>query len=533
MFVRSIQENERESRIFRAEVKDNVELCAGVSRLLLMDITGDFIYCLLEGDGWCQKARLLMKGDKVVIGPCKIAAVPERYRAFYSPVIPDKFTSPFYVHYSSTDLDLKLEIERMNFGPKINYTTRSLQECQQLALANSLSKVSIIGVIIDYVAEIKMPKDNICKLKIIDQSLSPGDFIQLHVFVETTLKQINIGDIVVAHGITFKHFRGKAQGTHNNKSGPLAIYSASDNETLKITSHIGHFQEDEDLYQNVVNLYDWETSQLSSRDLSTGPTLPSLGEAPHYRYKTLDLICYVAHKKQDYPDPSQSTLVLCDSSGYLFLTTLSCLLVNINEDKWVKIREAKISSDQIQFGDHSSIVVVPDWCYNVKMHMQNTIPGLETIRNEALNYLYKTINQASINQQIIVTRTRKSSVPLFDESQLLNPLEKTEFCRLKVIIIQVQPKNIEDGVFEMNDGLNFYGIINIWCLNDIIEVSVAGENSIDLFGLHGIKNRRDFINKIDEVTRLLVKGNNWVELCLKRKVVGNKVILKVVNTFLT
>lgn len=332
MLVRNILEIEKESRILRAEVRDTVELCDGVSRVLLMDNFGDYIYCLLEGSGWCEKARLLLQGDKVLVGPCKISSVPERYRAFYSPLVPGKFTSPFYFHYSSADKDLKFEIEKFQPSLKVNYNFRSLKECQQLALTSSLSKVSIIGVIVDFVSEIKMPKDNICKVKLVDPSLNPGSFVQLHVFVESTLKKISIGNIIVAHGVSFKQFRGKAQGTHNKQSAHLAVYSTVDNDTPSILCTIGNFQETEEITENVANLFDWEFKYLGKHDIMTGLTLPSIGESSQFRFKKVDLVCYVALNKKDYPERNQSTLVLCDGSGFLFLTNFTCLVEHINED---------------------------------------------------------------------------------------------------------------------------------------------------------------------------------------------------------
>lgn len=134
---------------------------------------------------------------------------------------------------------------------------------------------------------------------------------------------------------------------------------------------------------------------------------------------------------------------------------------------------------------------------------------------------------------MIVTRTSMSSAPLYDEIQLLNPLDSTQFCRLKVIIIQIQPINIDEGVSIINGRLVFSGILNLWSMNEVIEACISGESSVDMFGLKGITDKTQFINKINEVSKLLLNGNNWVELGLKRKTVEEKVILKIVNTILT
>ena len=109
MLIREILPNPKD-KFLRAEVREKVEIIEGLTRILLEDRNGDLIYCLLEGIHWNEKARLILPGDKLILGPFKLQEVPEKYRAFYSPPVSSKYVPDFYIHYSPSDFETRLEV---------------------------------------------------------------------------------------------------------------------------------------------------------------------------------------------------------------------------------------------------------------------------------------------------------------------------------------------------------------------------------------------------------------------------------------
>ena len=109
MLIKDILPNPKD-KFLRAEVKEKVEIIEGLTRILLEDRNGDCIYCLLEGIHWNEKARLIIPGDKLILGPFKLLEVPEKYRAFYAPTVSSRYVSDLYISYSSTDFEVRLEV---------------------------------------------------------------------------------------------------------------------------------------------------------------------------------------------------------------------------------------------------------------------------------------------------------------------------------------------------------------------------------------------------------------------------------------
>jgi len=130
-----------------------------------------------------------------------------------------------YIHYQPHDLNCKIELERLNINTLTRIPYKTLNECESLANNLSISRVNILGVIIDYVVENKLGKDNFFKLRLIDQSLDIEKSIQMNIFLkDSSINVMSIGDIFVANGVSFKIFKGKVVGTYNKLSKGFGVF---------------------------------------------------------------------------------------------------------------------------------------------------------------------------------------------------------------------------------------------------------------------------------------------------------------------
>lgn len=225
MQIRDIRATSNEARVFRAEVIEKVQIYDCLVRLALSDSTNDVIYCLIEGIFWVEKLNLIILGDKLILGPFKVYLVSKEHVSFYAPKMNDKTISKFYIHYQPNDLNCKLELERLhqNSFPKIIFT--NLRECENLCFGSNLSRVNIIAVIIDYVVESRPEKDNLFKIKIVDQSSEAGKYAQINIFLSDFSFNISsLGDIIVLRGVSFRKFKGKIVGTYNKLSIGLGVF---------------------------------------------------------------------------------------------------------------------------------------------------------------------------------------------------------------------------------------------------------------------------------------------------------------------
>ncbi|CAG9323012.1 unnamed protein product [Blepharisma stoltei] len=528
MLIRDITANLNESRIFRGEVLEIVQIHDTLTRFLLSDSSDDVIYCLLEGLFWVDKIRLIIVGDKLILGPFKVLKVPENFESFYAPKIEGKIVSDFYIHYQPHDLHCKLELERVDTNPLSKIRFKDLQECKNLATALSISRVNIIGVIVDFVIESRHEKDNLFKLKLVDQSLEEREFIQINIFLnDFSLKISNLGDIFAGSGISFRTLKGKAIGTYNKLSKGFGIYSWKD---CKLACVHNEIMQNEEMAERVYCIQNWELEKLNKRDLTTGVTIRSIGQANLYKYREVDIFCYVIKVHHKFPDIPLSTILVCDETGFLVMQTYYCNLFNVKEEEWVKLREVKIEGNSIIYTHHSSIVHVAEWFLNIQQHIVGSPNGLKMIINEAQEWYCSYTNEASCEIKILVTTSSITAAPLLDEAQLRDPLNTVELCRFKALLIDIQPRNIGEGIVENEGKIEFYGIMIVWSSNEILSVSISRDEAAQFFEFGENKTKEKILEKINEKIKLLFKGNNWMEIGIQRKVKGDEVKLKLVKT---
>ena len=528
MSVREIKGGERQESVFKCVAREVVPICDVMRRVLLQDSCGEFVYAMMEGNHWTQKANVIKEGDKILLGPFIAREIPQKYLEFYAPRIPGKKLPPFYISFKPSDSDVRFEVETEK-PKKRRSNFRNLKECEGLALSKSISRVSVAGVIIDFVIEEKKKCDNICKMKIVDSSLETGKFLTLNCFVsgENPPSVVSIGDIVVAHGVKWEVFKSNVQGTYSRSLGGLGIFHWKNAE---LVSSVAPFSKDEEVLEKVHEANNWELNKLETQDLTTGKTLENIGQAKHSRYQALDIIAYVAKKEEKFPEAFKTTLVLCDDTGFLYYVGYYYELQHIQEKTWIKFREAKIFSNYLERTQHSSILPMPEWSLNVKNHLRETLPGIEHMKTEALSSFGQFYQDVTSQQELIVTEPLMKDTPLFEEAQVLNPFEQKEFCRLKAIFIEIQPRNLESAFIEKEGRLEFCGVMKLWSMHEIIEVILSGKDAALLFGLQGSK--QEMLQQVKQGIARMSRASNWVVLGLRRVIKENRVLLKLVQTII-
>lgn len=529
MLVKGICENAKERRIFRGEVCEKAELCSDLCRVLLKDTADDLVYCLLQGGYWVSRAGLMNIGEKVLIGPYRVAQVPQEYSDFYAPSVPGQRVSGFYIHLGLNDSDFRIEQEKSGSPRPALQHFRELSECHDIASANTLYRVSVVGVIVDYVFEDKRPKDTLTKMKIIDGSTQ--NYIQLHLFTSFENRpEINgIGDIVVAHGVTFRHFHGKPQGTYNKLSGGLCTFSSVD-ASVAWSTH--SFDLNSEIIERVCRLQNWVLEHAGSTDFSTGRTLPNLGHKKQHRFQHADFICFVVENIENFPEHNHSLLILCDDTGYTKLQTLTCNVRTVPSGGWVKLREVKILENSLQLGKHSSVVPIPEWALNVQGHLQDTIPGLEAMKEQARRWVRGLCREVNAQKERIVTSGLLEEQRLTGSGQVLNPLSGGEYVRVRGLGLDLQPRDIERGLLWGTTGWEFQGLLYVWSEGALLEVILSGAESGYFFSLDPTEGRALAVSRIVHGRELLFEGNNWLELCLKRTLHQGGVYLKLTATSL-
>jgi len=74
--------------------------------------------------------------------------------------------------------------------------------------------------------------------------------------------------------------------------------------------------------------------------------------------------------------------------------------------------------------------------------------------------------------------------------------------------VEIQPKNLIDGIIEENGIYNFYGMMFIWSSNEIISVSISRDEASRFFEFNMFKTREKILEKIIEKVGILMHGNN-------------------------
>lgn len=391
--------------------------------------------------------------------------------------------------------------------------------------------MSIGGIIIDIVLEEK-PKDNICKVKLIDQTLSASEYVQVHIFIPKSsdhfIQDVNIGDILIAQAVSFKTYNSKPQGIIDNHLGGFAIYNLRAH--TKIVSMF-QYKEENITYNKIESLENWAEMQLLERDLATGFTMPNLAQCKKYRFKYVDLFAYVVRIERHFPEDSYTTMILCDGCGYGLLEVFDFLVPKDVENKWVKIREVKVVGCMLKAGKHTAINTMYQDMYNITMQ-NDYLPGLNSMKAEALRKFQIIYEGSQCLKSTIVTSTFINA-PLMTEEAILNPHDTSKFCRLKCLMVDFQPRDLTQAFSIDNDIITIEGCLIVSCMNSVLEIAIYGSEALRFFEITSNMSYIDILEKLDKSTRHLTTGNRWLELGVYRSLSADKIQLSLVRTRIT
>lgn len=389
----------------------------------------------------------------------------------------------------------------------------------------------IAGIIIDIVLEEK-PKDNICKVKLIDETLSSSQYVQIHIFMPKTannfIKDVLIGDIMIAQAVSFKIYNQKPQGTIDNHLGGFAVYSLRSHTK---TVSMFQFKEENITYNKIESLENWAEMHLLERNLITGFMMPNLAQYKKYRFKFVDLFAYVVKVERHYPEESYTTMILCDGCGFGLLEVFDFLVPDDIENKWVKIREVKVMGCMLKAGKHTSINRMYQDMYNITVQ-NDYLPGLQAMKKEALKKFQMIYEGAQCLKQTIVTTTTIEAA-LMTEETILNPQNTSKFCRLRCLMIDFHPRDLTQAFSMENDLISIEGCLILSCMNSVLEVSIYGSEAMLFFGLTSSMSYIDILEKLDKTIQHLTCGNKWLELGIYRSFCSNSLLLSLTNTQVT
>ena len=391
--------------------------------------------------------------------------------------------------------------------------------------------MSIGGIIIDIVLEEK-PKDNICKVKLIDQTLSVSEYVQIHIFIPKSsdhfIKDVNIGDIMIAQAVSFKTYNSKPQGIIDNHLGGFAIYNLRAH--TKIVSMF-QYKEENITYNKIESLENWAEMELLERNLATCFTMPNLAQCKKYRFKYVDLFAYVVRVERHFPEDSYTTMILCDGCGYGLLEVFDFLVPKDVENKWVKIREVKVMGCMLKAGKHTAINSMYQDMYNITMQ-NDYLPGLNSMKAEALRK-FQIIYEGSLCLKPTIVTSTFIEAPLMTEEAILNPQDASKFCRLKCLMIDFQPRDPTQAFSIDNDIITIEGCLIVSCMNSVLEIAIYGSEALRFFEISSNMSYIDILEKLDKSTRHLTSGNRWLELGIYRSLSADKIQLSLVRTRIT
>lgn len=326
--IRNITEAHRELRVFIGFVKSIVDISNAARRLLLIDATGDLIYCLLLGP--CVKAsQALQKGHKISLGPSQILKVPSNFKSFFAPES-SRPTSDFYFHYDHTSLGIQIHDE---ISPLSN---ADLFGCTE-------TSANILAGILDVKSGIYKHK-RVQVLRVIDSSTK----IPVLIYVQVSGKVFNIGDIIKVSGALFT--------TLNN----IAVGVITEETEFTVISCNGLTRE---IPAEALLLAEYLHLLMEENGNSQG------SEKSAY-------FC-VLSSYNDFPEKGKCTFVLFDHFGFYFFVHCSRV-----DAQWVRVTGAKFVQRNLLLGEKTIVCGYPEWIEPVKTIRKIHKERLEIVMQE-------------------------------------------------------------------------------------------------------------------------------------------------------
>lgn len=512
MLVSLLTTSNKENKIFRAEVIEKVEVCEGNCRVLLRDNIGDYVYCFFQGLLWQDKIKNITIGQKIILAPSKIIEVPPRYKKFYTPDVNGKQVSPLFFQYNSHDFDLGIRIDPSL--PKPTYDFVCLNEVRS-AVRESSKYFSIVSVIVDfYIKPDQKVSENSYRFKLIDESIDMSDYMTLNAYMRKicTVKQISIGDILVAQNSKFIAKGNNCYGQHSKGLGSLAIFSWVDG---KVEFCIENFVLTDSVTSAVCRLQNWIFTNFQYVNMVTKKTIFSINSVT--ALDTFDAVLYMIHIIPDYPEFSRSILVFCEPSSFAYMEAPSSAISHIKVNCWVKLSKVSIAGNRILISENSSIIAIPEWSSLVK---SRPCPSSSNTKHALMMFT----NATGIDSCVAVN-TKHSQAQNLDCFSLVNPNEPSPYGRIYGIVVDFNPRNLGLGVHRFKNRLVYSSVIIFWMQGQLVTILVCGRNSDLFFGISEYDEYGEIVKKVEKVQRDLFKGSSMVELGVQRIVKDGKVVL--------
>ena len=519
MLVNLLKETNKENRIFRGEVIESIEVYAGLCRILLKDEIGDLIYCLIQGMQWFDKIKNITHGQKIILAPSKIIKVTSKYKNFYTPDIKGKNVSDLYFHYNIYDFDLGINIEYSEKKPVQGFYP--INEIFQWLDEKKNVKCSVIGVLVDFYMKNSRLNENYYRLKVLDESSEGRNILTINLNLPKMylLKNITLGDIIVAQNLKFIKKEGYYSGIHNYLSGSFAILSSID---CKVLFCLRAFILSENIIQSACILQNWifNSFQYLPQKTVCVSRLSYLNSMIAY-----DIILYLIQILNEFPESGNSTLIFSDTYIMGYLTLSAFLISHLKCNSWVKLSSVKYNNRKIEAYEYSSIIGIPIWNSLIKCL---NIPTSVAIKQALAEFSEKIGQDSYVN-----ACTKHSQERCMDVASLISLTDLTPYTKIKAIIIDFQPRIIGAGIVKKkgsNNSYSYSGLIKVWIDFEILTLLVCGKNSELFYGIASYDDYAEVLKKVERIQESLCKGYGWIELGIKRIMTEEKVILSISET---
>lgn len=330
-FIREISENTRENRVFVGMVKNIVEFTEKAKRVLLTDLNGDFIYCLLL-DYWSVKLKNISVGYKLVLGPSKILRITEALKSFF----PTPNGKNLSGHYFLYDDDVSLNIDSI-------LHVSLLRDARELAYSES--SINMQGGILDAFYE-AIGKHSVYYIQVIDNSTECPVLLKV--------KDLNlsfcIGDIIAVNG-------GICTIDLNS---PIII--ASQESSVSIISYKAVTPES--------NFEAYKTIELLQVFHKANTRINIFGESAVY-------LCLLT-SFHNFPSPGLNTSIVYNHHTYYYLIS-----ENVITAQWIVIKNPKISENSILVSEKTCVFGYSERMHPVCQIIADHQERLEIVQQEA------------------------------------------------------------------------------------------------------------------------------------------------------